>query len=183
MNRKEFVAANGAVDNIRDVWQQTEAASGSAFDDRILGDNTTKLLVTKDELDNVNLITGLQGFFPVGIVSFDGGNIMLGGGGSDSLIGGGGGDVIDGDAWLHLGLTSYSAGGSIIRQIMYDANGNTYDPATANYTLDANGPGHSRLLHAWDRPRKCHQRRHRCLQRHHVQLQRCLFRPGCAKAS
>ncbi len=138
MNRKEFVAANGAVDNIRDVWQQTEAASGSAFDDRILGDNTTRLLVTKDELDNVNLITGLQSFFPVGLVSFDGGNIMLGGGGSDTLIGGGGGDVIDGDAWLHLGLTSYSAGGQIIRQIMYDANGNTYDPATARYTLDAN---------------------------------------------
>ena len=59
MNRKEFVAANGAVDTIRDVWQHTEGASGSAFDDRILGDNDTKLLVTKDELDNVNLITGL----------------------------------------------------------------------------------------------------------------------------
>ena len=25
MNRKEFVAVNGAVDNIRDVWQQMEA--------------------------------------------------------------------------------------------------------------------------------------------------------------
>ena len=39
MNRKEFVAANGAVDNIRDIWQHTEGASGSAFDDIILGDN------------------------------------------------------------------------------------------------------------------------------------------------
>ena len=38
MNRKEFVAANGAVDNVRDVWQETEGASGSAFDDIILGD-------------------------------------------------------------------------------------------------------------------------------------------------
>ena len=27
MNRKEFVAANGAVDNVRDVWQETEGAS------------------------------------------------------------------------------------------------------------------------------------------------------------
>ena len=79
MNRKEFVAANGAVDNIRDVWQHTEGASGSAFDDNILGDNATRLLVTKDELDNVNLITGLQGFFDPGVVSFDGGNILLGG--------------------------------------------------------------------------------------------------------
>ena len=42
MNRKEFVAANGAVDNIRDVWQHTEGASGSAFDDIILGDNATQ---------------------------------------------------------------------------------------------------------------------------------------------
>ena len=129
MNRKEFVAANGAVDTIRDVWQHTEGVSGSAFDDRILGDNDAKLLVTKDELDNVNLITGLQGFFDPGIVSFDGGNIMLGGAGNDIIIGGGGDDVIDGDAWLHVGLTSYSAGGTIIRQIIYDPNGNTYDPS------------------------------------------------------
>ena len=39
MNRKVFVAANGAVDTVRDIWQQTEGASGSAFDDKILGDN------------------------------------------------------------------------------------------------------------------------------------------------
>ena len=139
MNRKEFVAANGAVDNIRDIWQHTEGASGSAFDDIILGDNATRLLATKDELDNVNLIRGLQAFFDPGVVSFDGGNIMLGGGGSDTLIGGGGNDIIDGDAWLHVGLTSYSAGGQIIRQILYDPNGNTYDPATAKFTLGANG--------------------------------------------
>jgi Ca2+-binding RTX toxin-like protein len=139
MNRKEFVAANGAVDNTRDVWTHTEGASGSAFNDIILGDNATRQLVTKDELDNVNLITGLQGFFDPGVVSFDGGNIILGGGGSDTLIGGGGNDIIDGDAWLHVGLTSYSAGGQIIRQILYDANGNTYDPSTAKFTLGANG--------------------------------------------
>ena len=139
MNRKEFVAANGAVDNIRDVWQHTEGASGSAFDDIILGDNATRLLATKDELDNVNLIQGLSGFFDPGVVSFDGGNIMLGGAGSDTLIGGGGNDIIDGDAWLHVGLTSYSAGGQIIRQILTDPNGNTYDPATAKFTLGANG--------------------------------------------
>ena len=44
-------------------------------------------------------------------MSFDGGNIMLGGAGSDTIIGGGGNDIIDGDAWLHVGLTSYTAGG------------------------------------------------------------------------
>ena len=83
MNRKEFVAANGAVDNVRDVWQDTEGASGSAFDDIILGNNDTRLVLTRNELDNVNLITGLQSFFDPGVVSFDAGNIMLGGGGSD----------------------------------------------------------------------------------------------------
>ena len=98
----------------------------------ILGDNATKLLATKDELDNVNLITGLAGFFDPGIVSFEGGNIMLGGAGNDVITGGGGNDIIDGDAWLHVGLTSYTAGGTIIRQIVYDPNGNTYDPATAS---------------------------------------------------
>ena len=69
-------------------------------------------------------------------MSFDGGNILLGGGGSDLIIGGGGTDIIDGDAWLHVGLTSYTAGASIIRQINYDANGNTYDPSTAAVTFD-----------------------------------------------
>ncbi len=140
MNRKEFVAVNGAVDNVRDVWQATEGASGSAFNDNILGDNATKLLTTKDELDNVNLISGLAGFFDPGAVSFDGGNILLGGGGSDTLIGGGGNDIIDGDAWLHVGLSSYSAGGTIIRQILQDPNGNTYQGMEPfQFTTDNNG--------------------------------------------
>ena len=178
MNRKEFVAANGAVDNIRDVWQHTEGASGSAFDDNILGDNATRLLVTKDELDNVNLITGLPGFFDPGLVSFDGGNIMLGGGGSDTIIGGGGNDIIDGDAWLHVGLTSYSAGGHDHPPDHYDPNGNTYDPATAQFTFDANGLVVPGSVHAWHRPRQRRQRRHGRLQRRHGQLQRCPVRPG-----
>jgi hypothetical protein len=59
-------------------------------------------------------------------VSFDGGNILLGGAGNDTMEGGGGNDILDGDAWLHVGLTSYSAGGQIIRQIFTDPNGNTY---------------------------------------------------------
>ena len=44
-------------------------------------------------------------------MSFDGGNILLGGAGNDLMIGGGGNDIIDGDAYLHVGLTSYTAGG------------------------------------------------------------------------
>ena len=67
MNRKEFITPSGlAADSIRDIWQHTEGASGSAFDDNIIGTNNTKLLATKDELDNVNLITGLAGFFDCG---------------------------------------------------------------------------------------------------------------------
>ena len=124
MNRKEFISPNGAEDTIRDVWQHTEGASGSAFDDVIIGGNETKLLATKDTLDNVNLIDGLQGFFAPGIVGFGAGNILLGGAGNDVIIGGGGDDVIDGDASLHVALTSYTAGAQIIRQIAYDPNGN-----------------------------------------------------------
>ena len=95
---------------------------------------TTRLLTTKDELDNVNLIAGLQGFFDPGIVSFDGGNILLGGGGNDLITGGGGTDIIDGDAWLHVGLTSYTAGASIIRQINYDVEREYLRSVTAAVT-------------------------------------------------
>jgi Ca2+-binding RTX toxin-like protein len=127
MNRKEFISPNGAEDSIRDIWQHTEGGSGSAFDDIIIGTNDTKLLATKDSLDNVALITGLAGFFDPGPVNFGGGNILLGGSGNDTVTGGGGDDIIDGDAWLHVALTSYSAGGQIIRQINFDPNGNTFD--------------------------------------------------------
>ena len=108
----------------------TEGASGSAYADKILGDNDSRFLLTRNELDNVNLINGLQSFFGPGFVSFDGGNILLGGGGGDTITGGGGNDIIDGDAYLHVGLSKYAAGGDIIRQIVYASNGNTYDPLT-----------------------------------------------------
>ena len=104
------------------------------------------MLATKDELDNVNLITGLQSFFDPGIVSFDGGNIILGGGGNDSIKGGGGNDIIDGDAWLHVALSSQTAGAQIIRQILYDPNGNTWSPSAVNPDGSAGaylGAGHN----------------------------------------
>ena len=85
--------------------------------------------LTKDTLDNVNLISGLQSFFAPGPVSFGGGDIILGGGGNDQMSGGAGDDIIEGDAYLHVALTSYSAGGQIIRQINYDPNANGFDPA------------------------------------------------------
>ena len=84
LNRKELITPTGlAADSIRDIFQHTEGASGSQFDDLIVGTNDTKLRATFDELDNVNLITGLAGFFDPGVVSFDAGNILLGGAGNE----------------------------------------------------------------------------------------------------
>ena len=47
---------------------------------------------------------------------------------TNSIQGGGGNDIIDGDAWLHVSLSKQSAGAQILRQILFDANGNTWDP-------------------------------------------------------
>ena len=130
MNRKEFVAAERRGGRHPRLLAADRGRQRLGVRRRILGDNDSKLLTTKDELDNVNLIFGLAELLPAGPVSFDGGNILLGGAGNDIIIGGGGNDIIDGDACLHVGLTSYTAGGEIIRQINYDPNGNTYDPST-----------------------------------------------------
>ncbi|MBL0936738.1 MAG: heme peroxidase, partial [Rhizobiaceae bacterium] len=43
---------------------------------------------------------------------FNGGNILLGGGGSDTIEGRGGNDVIDGDAWLNVRISVQAADGS-----------------------------------------------------------------------
>ena len=136
LNRKELVAANGSEDSIRDIYQAVEGLSGSDHDDILTGSNATKLVVARNELSNLSLITGLAGFFtpgaalPADTVPFDGGDIILGGAGNDVMIGGAGDDIMDGDAYLHVALTSYSAGGQIIRSINYDPNGNTFDPVT-----------------------------------------------------
>jgi Ca2+-binding RTX toxin-like protein len=129
MTRREFIdnpAAPGG-DAIRDFFIDTEAASGSRFGDFIQGTNNS-IVDTFNELTNVNLITGLADYFPEGPVAFSNGNILFGGGGSDFLEGRGGNDIIDGDARLHVALTSHAAGGQIIREILYDqAQGPTVD--------------------------------------------------------
>jgi Ca2+-binding RTX toxin-like protein len=66
LTRREFIAANGAVDTIRDFFVATEGVSGSAFGDILKGSDASKLLTTKDALTNVNLINGLPGFFVPG---------------------------------------------------------------------------------------------------------------------
>ncbi len=84
---------------------------------------------TFNELVNVNLITGLDRYFPGAStgtpVAFSDGNIMLGGGGSDMIEGRAGNDIIDGDARLHVALTTDAngnifAGSQIIREILTD---------------------------------------------------------------
>jgi Ca2+-binding RTX toxin-like protein len=132
MTRREFIDQPQAPggDAIRDFFIETEAASGSAFSDVLRGTNNA-IADTFNELSNVNLITGLADYFPLGPVAFSDGNILFGGGGSDFIEGRGGNDIIDGDARLHVELTSRSAGGQIVREILYDqAQGPTFDPET-----------------------------------------------------
>ncbi|WP_088342699.1 MULTISPECIES: peroxidase family protein [Rhodomicrobium] len=133
MTLREFIAQPGAPggDAIRDVFVETEAASGSRFDDIIQGTNNA-LADPFNVLNNVNLITGLADYFPEGPVSFSDGNILFGGGGSDFIEGRGGNDIIDGDARLHVELLGGAhAGAQIVREILYDqAVRPTFDPET-----------------------------------------------------
>jgi Ca2+-binding RTX toxin-like protein len=134
MERREFVDQPQALggDAIRDFFIETEAISGSKFGDFLQGTVDSKV-DPFNELSNVNLITGLADYFPEGPVAFSGGNIMLGGGGSDFLEGRGGNDIIDGDARLHVALTSDAAGAQIIREILFDqVNRPVFDPATGD---------------------------------------------------
>jgi len=119
----------------RDRWQETEADSGSAFDDLIKGQDTAPDTVGGggftgcDALDQAGLdrISGLGG--PTGVVrSFDStatavtalsatgycpltgpvwgaGDIILGGLGSDTLEGRGANDIIDGDRFLQVRIS------------------------------------------------------------------------------
>jgi VCBS repeat-containing protein len=132
MNRREFIPNPGtpAADAVRDFFIETEAASGSRFDDFILGTNRN-IADPFNNLTNVGLITGLADYFDplAGPVNFSGGNILLGGGGSDALTGGGGNDILDGDTRLHVELSDgHNAGSQIIREILDDQNvGPTFD--------------------------------------------------------
>src|SRR6185312_5651600 len=130
MTKREFIPNQlaPAGDAVRDFWVETEGVSGSAFDD-VLGGTNNARVDTFNELVNVNLITGLDRYFPgagTGTpVAFSDGNIMLGGGGSDFIEGRAGNDIIDGDARLHVALTrdangNIFAGSQIIREILID---------------------------------------------------------------
>ena len=73
-------------DTVRDVCIETEAASGSAFDDFLLGTNDIKLSATqKRARQRQSHHRPRRASSILASVSFDGGNIMLGGGGSDLI--------------------------------------------------------------------------------------------------
>ncbi len=119
----------------RDRWQETEANSGSAFNDSIKGDDAVPSLVGGagftgcDALDQAGLdrISGLAALLPP-VASFPEtaaavagrsapgacpltgpvwgqGNILLGGAGSDTIEGRGGNDIIDGDKALTVRIS------------------------------------------------------------------------------
>ncbi len=116
----------------RDRWQETEAVSGSAFNDVIRGDNIVPRTTGGagftgcDVLDQagVDRIQGLAALLPpltkalAPVVALSGtgfcplsgpvwgeGNILLGGAGSDTIEGRGGDDIIDGDAALTVAIS------------------------------------------------------------------------------
>ncbi|HCK85018.1 MAG TPA: hypothetical protein DHW63_11035, partial [Hyphomonadaceae bacterium] len=161
MERREFVPDQTvpAGDAVRDFFLETEALSGSAFNDVLKGtidtltvDPVTGLRVggaasVFNTLENVDLIFGLSGFFAPGPVFFDTGNILLGGDGSDRIEGRAGDDILDGDAWLHVDLTrdangAIFAGSEITRDIFFDITDGDVDTAVyndvlANYVISA----------------------------------------------
>ncbi len=116
----------------RDRWQETEADSGSAFDDVIRGDDRVPSAVGGggftgcNVLDQagLNRIDGLAallppltgdpdpvvansaaGFCPTNGPIWGDGNILLGGAGSDTIEGRGADDIIDGDRYLSVRIS------------------------------------------------------------------------------
>ncbi len=86
-----------------------EGLSGSGGDDHIQGDdrNSDQLAADGGALTDITLVSGLQAYLDEslgtsGASVFDGGNIILGGGGNDTIRGGGGDDIIDGDLALEV---------------------------------------------------------------------------------
>jgi len=139
MRRIQLVPVQNAPagDAVKDAFIETEAVSGSQFDDVIVGTDVA-LADPFNQLDNPNLIFGLDFYLdPQAVAPFSGGNIMLGGDGNDSLEGGGGNDIIDGDAFLHVELLP---NGSILREIRYDETPGDTDTAvfgdiSSNYDI------------------------------------------------
>ena len=134
MNINRTQAGNSPSVPNRDSWQETEAVSGSPYDDIIRGDDTMPSTLGGrgytgcDVLDQAGIdrIHGLSallppdqlttpagpviaasraGFCPIHGPVWGAGNILLGGAGSDTLEGRGGDDIIDGDRALTVRIS------------------------------------------------------------------------------
>lgn len=132
------IFATDEQDILRDRFDQVEALSGWNLNDVLRGDSRANAtvpgvdagaesLMDHNELTQagVDRIAGLRavlgdwvapapgaGVDREGVIAFDAGNILLGGGGSDILEGRGGNDVLDGDSWLNVRIR-IEAGGQV----------------------------------------------------------------------
>jgi Ca2+-binding RTX toxin-like protein len=130
INSRQIGSPPGVVN--RDAWQETEAVSGSSFNDVIRGDDTVPSAIGGGAFTGCNVldqagvdrIAGLgallpplttpsgpvvaasrAGFCPISGPVWGAGNILLGGAGSDVLEGRGGDDIIDGDRALTVRIS------------------------------------------------------------------------------
>ncbi|MGS2872637.1 peroxidase family protein [Enterobacter huaxiensis] len=186
VNQQEFI--------LRDRFDLVEGLSGWKFDDvltgteRPIGTAPVQGTPLSNNLtqEGVDRITGLQSVVggqrqsnPNAVVfnPDNGGDILLGGGGSDRIMGKTGDDIIDGDAWLNVriavsgmqGVTSadsmnelksYMLAGtlkphqlSIVREILRDGNSGETDVAlyrdiSSNYLFNRNADGSLTVNHA-----------------------------------
>jgi len=105
-----------------DEYESMEGLSGTRFNDVLKGTEdvaadraplsaggTTGYLGSVLDADGIALIAGLQEVLGVGVTSFDGGDIILGGDGSDAITGNAGDDIIDGDKYLDVQIGVFAA--------------------------------------------------------------------------
>lgn len=106
-----------------DEYESVEGLSGTRFNDVLKGTDdvaadraplaeggTTGYLGSELDAQGIALIQGLQEVLGLGVTSFDGGDIILGGDGSDSIQGNGGDDIIDGDKYLDVQIGVFAPG-------------------------------------------------------------------------
>ncbi len=114
-------------DILRNRFDKVEALSGWEKDDQLRGDDrvsgagavgagANEGIFDRDGLDQAGIdrIAGLEQLVTLGSeqLTWEEGNILLGGGGSDSLTGGGGNDILDGDRWLNVRIRITDAAGA-----------------------------------------------------------------------
>ena len=108
-----------------DEYESVEGLSGTKFNDVLKGTEdlaadraplsaggTTGYLGSVLDEEGIALIAGLQEVLGIGVTSFDGGDIILGGDGSDAITGNAGDDIIDGDKYLDVQIGVFALGDS-----------------------------------------------------------------------